>query len=376
MEKSSVGIVKPKTVFFKDDFFLESGRILSKLTVAYETYGTLNKEKDNAILICHALTGSHHAAGYYSPDDQKPGWWDDMIGPGKPFDTDKYFIICSNFLGSCYGTTGPASIDPSTGKPYGLKFPVFTVKDMVKLQKKLIDHLGIPKLLCVAGGSMGGMQALEWAVTFPEKVHSIIPIATAGRITPMAIAFNTIGRQAIMKDPNWLGGDYYGKTFPKDGLAIARMAGHITFMSDASFQKKFGRKYATLEGIYDFMGYFEVENYLRYNGYKFTERFDANSYLYIIKAMDIFDLSYGYGSFEEAVSRISCKSLFITFTSDFLFPNYQTEEIVSILKKLNRDVKWVNIESDYGHDAFLLEFDIQGSSVANFLWDVYDEIKK
>ncbi len=376
MEKSSVGIVKPKTVFFKDDFFLESGRILSKLTVAYETYGTLNKDKTNAILICHALTGSHHAAGLYSPDDQKPGWWDDMIGPGKPFDTDKYFIICSNFLGSCYGTTGPASIDPSTGKPYGLRFPVFTVKDMVKLQKKLIDHLGIPKLLCVAGGSMGGMQALEWAVTFPEKVNSIIPIATAGRITPMAIAFNTIGRHAIMKDPNWLGGDYYGKTFPKDGLAIARMAGHITFMSDASFQRKFGRRYATLEGIYDFMGYFEVENYLRYNGYKFTERFDANSYLYIIKAMDIFDLSYGYGSFEEAVSRITCKSLFITFTSDFLFPTYQTEEIVSILKKLGRDVKWVNIESDYGHDAFLLEFDVQGSSVANFLEDVYREVSK
>ena len=374
MEKSSVGIVKPKTVFFKDDFFLESGRILSKLTVAYETYGNLNEKKDNAILICHALTGSHHAAGYYSPDDQKPGWWDDMIGPGKPFDTDKYFIICSNFLGSCYGTTGPSSIDPSTGKPYGLKFPVFTVKDMVKLQKKLIDQLGIQKLLCVAGGSMGGMQALEWAVTFPEKVHSIIPIATAGRITPMAIAFNTIGRQAIMKDPNWLNGDYYGKTFPKDGLAIARMAGHITFMSDASFQKKFGRKYATLEGIYDFMGYFEVENYLRYNGYKFTERFDANSYLYIIKAMDIFDLSYGYGSYEEAISRIQCKSLFITFTSDFLFPTYQTEEIVSILKKLNRDVTWVNIESDYGHDAFLLEFDTQGSSVSNFLEKVYEDI--
>lgn len=375
MNKNSVGVVKQKTVNFKDDFFLESGRILSRLTVAYETYGTLNENKDNAIMICHALTGSHHAAGYYSPDDQKPGWWDDMIGPDKPFDTNKYFIICSNFLGSCYGTTGPASIDPSTGKPYGLKFPVFTVKDMVKLQKKLIDYLGIPKLLCVAGGSMGGMQALEWAVTFPEKVHSIIPIATAGRITPMAIAFNTIGRQAIMKDPNWNNGDYYGKSFPKDGLAIARMAGHITFMSDESFQKKFGRKYATLEGIYDFFGYFEVENYLRYNGYKFTERFDPNSYLYIIKAMDIFDLSYGYGSFEEAVSRITAKSLFITFTSDILFPNYQTEEIINILKKVGRDTRWLNIESYYGHDAFLLEFDTQGSAIRNFLEEAYSDFK-
>lgn len=366
MEKS-VGIVKPQYKTFKDDFFFESGRVLTPITVCYETYGQLNEDRSNAILICHALTGSAHAAGYHSVDDQKPGWWDAMIGPGKAFDTDKYFVICQNFLGSCYGTTGPASIDPYTGKPYGLKFPVFTVKDMVKLQKKLIDSLGIQKLLAVAGGSMGGMQALEWAITFPEKVKSIIPIATSGRITPMAIAFNTIGRIAITKDPNWQGGDYYGKSFPRDGLAIARMAGHITFMSDASFHKKFGRRYATLEGIYDFHGYFEVENYLRYNGYKFTERFDANSYLYIIKAMDIFDLSYGFGSYEEAVSKIKAKSLFITFTSDFLFPTYQTEEIVNILKRYKRDVEWVNIESDYGHDAFLLEFDVQTESIKTFL---------
>lgn len=369
MEKS-VGIVKPQYKTFKDDFFFESGRVLAPITVCYETYGQLNGDRSNAILICHALTGDAHAAGYHSVDDQKPGWWDAMIGPGKAFDTDKYFVICQNFLGSCYGTTGPASIDPYTGKPYGLKFPVFTVKDMVKLQKKLIDSLGIQKLLAIAGGSMGGMQALEWAITFPEKVMSIIPIATSGRITPMAIAFNTIGRNAIIKDPNWQGGDYYGKSFPRDGLAIARMAGHITFMSDASFHKKFGRRYATLEGIYDFHGYFEVENYLRYNGYKFTERFDANSYLYIIKAMDIFDLSYGFGSYEEAVSKIKAKSLFITFTSDFLFPTYQTEEIVNILKRYKRDVDWVNIESDYGHDAFLLEFDVQTEAIKNFLENI------
>ncbi|MGA1862154.1 homoserine O-acetyltransferase [Deferribacter thermophilus] len=374
MKENSVGLVKTKYVTFKDDFYFESGRILSPITVAYETYGKLNERKDNAILICHALTGSAHAAGYNSPDDQKPGWWDDMIGPGKAFDTNKYFVICSNFLGSCYGTTGPASIDPSTGKPYGLKFPVFTVKDMVKLQKKLIDYLGIEKLLCVAGGSMGGMQALEWAVTFPEKTHSIIPIATAGRITPMAIAFNTIGRFAIMKDPNWMNGDYYGKTFPRDGLAIARMAGHITYMSDKSFHKKFGRRYATFGGIYDFFGYFEVENYLRYNGYKFTERFDANSYLYIIKAMDIFDLSYGYGSFEEAINRIVADTLFITFTSDFLFPTYQTEEIVQIMKKNGKNPEWVNIESDYGHDAFLLEFDTQTACIKDFLDRVYKKV--
>lgn len=365
--KKSVGIVKPKYLSFKDEFYFESGRVLSPITVCYETYGELNPNKTNAILICHALTGDQHAAGYHSQDDQRPGWWDEMIGPGKAFDTEKYFIICQNFLGSCYGTTGPASIDPYTGKHYGLKFPVFTVKDMVKLQKRVIDHLGIPKLLSVAGGSMGGMQALEWAITFPEKVNSIIPIATAGRITPMAISFNTIGRMSITKDPNWNCGDYYGKSFPKDGLAIARMAGHITFMSDASFHNKFARRYATLEGIYDFKGYFEVENYLRYNGYKFTEKFDPNSYLYIIKAMDIFDISYGFGSFEEAVTKINAPSLFITFTSDFLFPNYQTEEMVNILKKNLKDTRWVNIESDYGHDAFLLEFDTQTSEIKNFL---------
>ncbi len=368
--KDSVGIVKTEYINFKEDFYLESGRILSDITVAYEKYGKMNSKKDNVILICHALTGNAHAAGYHSSNDQKPGWWDALIGPGKAFDTDKYCIICSNFLGSCYGTTGPSSMDKSTGKPYGLKFPVVTVKDMVKLQKKLIDYFGIDKLLCVAGGSMGGMQALEWAVTFPEKIKSIIPIATAGRITPMAIAFNTIGRFAIMKDPNWLDGDYYGKTFPKDGLAIARMAGHITFMSDKSFQEKFARRYATFEGIYNFKGCFEVENYLKYNGYKFAENFDANSYLYIIKAMDIFDLSYGYGSYDEALNKITAKTLFITFTSDFLFPVYQTEEMVDILKKQNKKPQWVNIKSDYGHDAFLLEFEKQNEVIKDFLHSV------
>ncbi|HCW93844.1 MAG TPA: homoserine O-acetyltransferase, partial [Flexistipes sinusarabici] len=256
MENNSVGLVKTQYVTFKDEFFFESGRVLNPITVAYETYGSLNEDKSNAILVCHALTGDHHAAGYNHPDDQKPGWWDNMIGPGKPLDADKYFIISPNFLGSCFGTTGPASIDPATKEPYGLKFPVFTVKDMVKLQKRLIKYLGIEKLKTVIGGSMGGMQALEWAITFPEMVESVIPIATAGRITPMAVAFNTVARMSIMKDPNWNNGNYYGKTPPVDGLAIARMAGHITFLSDASFHKKFGRKYATLEGIYDFFGYF------------------------------------------------------------------------------------------------------------------------
>lgn len=365
--KSTLGIVKTQFVTFKNDFFLESGRVLSKLTVAYEMYGEMNEAKDNVILVCHALTGNAHAAGVHRADDQKPGWWEEMIGPGRAFDTDKYCVICSNFLGSCQGTTGPASINGVTGEPYGLTFPVVTVKDMVKLQKRFIDSLGVDQLLSVAGGSMGGMQALEWAVTFPEKIKSIIPIATAGRITPMAISFNTIGRFAIMKDPNWKNGKYYGKTFPKDGLAIARMAGHITFMSDESFQQKFSRRYATFEGIYDFEGYFEVENYLRYNGYKFTDNFDANSYLYIIKAMDIFDLSYGYGSYEEAFEKITAKTLFISFSSDFLFPVHQTEEMVKIMKDQGKTPEWVNIQSDYGHDAFLIEFDEQTKAIQGFL---------
>ncbi|PLX70612.1 MAG: homoserine O-acetyltransferase [Denitrovibrio sp.] len=363
----SVGVVKTKFVTFKDDFFFESGRVISQVTVAYETYGTLNEKKDNAILVCHALTGSAHAAGFNREDEQKPGWWDSMIGPGKAFDTNKYFVICSNFLGSCFGTTGPSSIDPHSKKRYALKFPVVTVRDMVKLQKKLVDHLGIEVLHSVAGGSMGGMQALEWGVTFPYATKSIIPIAASAAITPMAISFNAIAKFAIMKDPNWRGGDYYDDVMPTDGLAIARMAGHITYMSDESFHGKFGRRYSAYEGIYDFQGFFEVENYLRYNGYKFTEFYDANTYLYVLKAMDIFDLSYGRNSLKDALRLVTAQSLFITFTSDFLFPPYQTEEIVNLMKEIGQNPQWENIQSDYGHDAFLLEFEVQTGIVRDFL---------
>ncbi len=366
-DSSSVGVVKTQYITIKDDFSFESGRVISSVSVAYETYGRLNENKDNAILVCHALTGNAHAAGFNRSDEQRPGWWDSMIGPGKAFDTDKYFVICSNFLGSCFGTTGPSSVDPATGERYGLRFPVVTIRDMVRLQKKLVERLGIEKLFCVAGGSMGGMQALEWAATFPESVHSIIPIATSAGITPMAIAFNAIAKFAIMKDPRWKGGDYYGDEIPVDGLAIARMAGHITYLSDPAFHNKFGRRYATFEGIYDFTGMFEVENYLRYNGYKFTETFDANTYLYVLKAMDIFDLSYGRGNIDDALSAVSAKSLFLTFTSDFLFPPYQTEELVGILKKQGKETEWHNIQSDYGHDAFLLEFETQTGLIIDFL---------
>lgn len=364
--EQSVGRTKTNYVTFKDELFLESGRLLSPVSVAYETYGTLNGDKSNAILVCHALTGSANAAGYHKQGDL-PGWWDGMIGPGKAFDTDKYYVISSNILGSCYGTTGPSSIDPFTQKHYGRKFPVITVKDMVKAQKRLVDHLGVGKLLCVAGGSLGGMQVLEWAVAYPDMVKSIIPIATSGRVTPMAIAFNTIARFSITRDPNYNGGDYYGKKQPKDGLAIGRMAGHITYLSDMAFHKKFGRRYATFEGIYDFDGFFEVENYLKYNGYKFTERFDANSYLYLLKAMDIFDLTLGYNSYKEAVSRIQAKTMFITFSSDFLFPPYQTQELCDLMTACGNTPEWVDIESDYGHDAFLVEFEAQKNLIVDFL---------
>lgn len=367
MKDNSVGAVTTQQMTFKDEFFLQSGRVISPITIAYETYGTLNKEKDNAILICHALTGSAHAAGYYTNDEDKIGWWDDMIGPSKAFDTNKYFIISSNILGSCYGTTGPSSIDNTTGKPYGIRFPVVTIKDMVKLQKKLLNKLGIDKLLSVAGGSLGGMQALEWGVTYPDNVESIIVISSAGRITPMAIAFNTIARFAIKKDPNWLDGDYYGKNIPRDGLAIGRMAGHITYLSDNAFHKKFGRRLGSQESIYDFNSVYEVENYLHYNGYKFTERFDANSYLYLLKAMDIFDLSYGFGSYEEALKMLTAKTLLIDYTTDFLFPPYQTDEIVDIMTKCGNEPERVTIESDFGHDAFLLESKEQSEVISAFL---------
>jgi len=286
-----------------NELVLESGEKLGPITLAYETYGELNKDRTNAILILHALSGDAHVAGYHK-GDRKPGWWDNMVGPGKAFDTNKYFVICSNVIGGCKGSTGPSSINPATGKPYGLDFPVITIRDMVNAQRYLIDYLGIEKLLCVAGGSMGGMQALQWTVSYPERVRSAIPIATASRNKAMQIAFNEVGRQAIMSDPNWNRGDYYGKTPPNTGLAIARMVGHITYLSETSMEQKFGRRLRQKEKYgYDFSIDFEVESYLHYQGLSFTQRFDANSYLYITKAIDYFDLANGYGSLFEAFSN-------------------------------------------------------------------------
>lgn len=370
--ENSVGIVETKYVTFAeppDELELESGEKLGPITLAYETYGELNADKSNAILICHALSGDAHVAGYHSPDDQKPGWWDDCVGPGKVFDTRKYFVICSNVIGGCKGSTGPSSINPATGKRYGLSFPLVTVADMVNAQRYLIDHLGIEQLLTVVGGSMGGMQALQWAVAYPDRVRSAIPLATTARLSPQSIALNEVGRQAIYADVHWNHGDYYDQeTGPNAGLALARMIGHITYLSDASMHEKFGRRlqYAERYG-YHFQTEFAVESYLRYHGDNFIRRFDANSYLYITKAMDYFDLTNGHGSLVKRFENVRAKFLVVSFTSDWLFPSYQSKEIVSALMANGVDVTYCEIDSSYGHDAFLLEVDRLTGLMGDFL---------
>ena len=372
MTTDSIGDVTAQSFIFAEDepFCLESGETLRPVTLAYETYGTLNADRSNAILICHALSGSAHAAGYLGGDPDKVGWWEDCIGPGKAFDTDRFFVICSNVVGSCYGSTGPASLDPATGKPYGLNFPVVTVGDMVRAQVKLIDHLGIDKLLCVAGGSMGGMQVLEWAAHHPQRTHAAIPIATTAHHSPMLIAFSEVGRQAIYADPAWNHGAYYDKAQKPDaGLAVARMVGHITYLSEESMQMKFGRRLQGLEKYgYEFETEFEIESYLRYNGRKFTERFDANSYLYVTKAMDYFDLTQPTGSLAAAfVGSLNVKFLVISFTSDWLYPSYHSKQLVSALTAANVDVTYLDVRSSWGHDAFLLEVETMTNLLGSFL---------
>ncbi|MGC8864052.1 MAG: homoserine O-acetyltransferase MetX, partial [Armatimonadota bacterium] len=297
-----------------------------------------------------------------------PGWWDNMVGPGKAFDTTKYCVICSNVIGGCKGSTGPSSINPATGRPYGLSFPIVTISDMVNAQKHLIDHLGIKQLLCVVGGSMGGMQVLQWAVAYPDMVRLAIPIATTARLSAQAIAFDAVGRHAIMADPNFAGGDYYGKAIPSAGLAIARMIGHITYLSDRSMHAKFGRDLQDKTAPeYGFVTEFQVESYLNHQGDEFVKRFDANSYLYITKAMDYFDLSQPSGDLRKALSVVKAAFLVISFSSDWLFPSYMSKEIVTALRRNNVDVSYAEIQSDYGHDAFLLEVDTLSRLIINFL---------
>lgn len=365
----SLGIVETQCCTFFEPpnlLALKNGINFGPITVAYETYGELNKEKSNAILVFHSLTGDAHAAGFHQ-GAQKPGWWDDMLGPGKAFDTDKYFVICSNVLGGCKGTTGPATINPSTGKPYGLSFPMVTIEDMVAVQKKLIEHLGITKLLCTSGGSMGGLQALKWAVLYPEAQASLILIATNYRHTAQQIALHEVCRQAIMSDPEWQNGDYYGKSVPARGMALARMIGHITYMSEKSMDEKFGRKLIGKERVgYDFSHDFEVENYLKYRGDNFVQRFDANSYLYLTKALDYFDLSEG-GNLTTVFKNVQASFLIISFTSDWLYPPYQSKEMVRALKANGIDVSDIEIKSSYGHDAFLVEVEGQSRLIRHFL---------
>jgi homoserine O-acetyltransferase len=365
------GFVQRRYFTFAEDkpMPLDSGETLGPITLAYETYGRLNKDHSNAILILHALSGDAHVAGYHSPQDKQPGWWDDCVGPGKAFDTDKYFVICSNVIGGCQGSTGPGSVNPQTGRPYGLSFPVVTIGDMVRAQNRLIDALGIEKLLAVAGGSMGGMQVLQWAASYPERVLAAIPIAATARHSPMLIAFSEVGRQAIFADPNWNGGDYYNGPRPDTGLALARMIGHITYLSEESMHQKFGRRLETGERFgYDFKVDFAIESYLRYNGNRFTERFDANSYLYVTKSMDYFDLCNGYENLSAAFANSSRLTfLVVSFTSDWLYPVYHSKEIVSALTAVGADVSYCHIQSSWGHDAFLLEVDTMTRLLSDFL---------
>jgi homoserine O-acetyltransferase/O-succinyltransferase len=361
----SVGIVETQFVTFDTELRLESGRILGPVTLAYETYGTLNHERSNAVMITHAWTGSAHVAGKNSEDEQKVGWWDAIVGPGRLLDTDRYFVICSNIIGSCYGSTGPTSINPKTGKKYNLSFPVITVRDMVHAQTLLLDHLGIEKLLTVLGGSMGGMQALDWATCYPDRIASAIVLATSGRPSPMSIAMNAVARWAIFNDPTWKKGEY--RKNPKDGLALARGIGHITFLSDESMWSKFGRRFSARDGLFDFFGRFEVERYLSYNGYNFVDRFDANSFLYLAKALDLYDVAWGCESLQEAFAPVQAPIQFYAFTSDWLYPPAQTEEMVTVLKELEKPVEYHLIESSYGHDAFLLEHETFAPLVKDFL---------
>jgi len=372
----NIGIVETQYYTFANspsEMELESGEKFGPITLAYETYGKLNQERSNAILILHALTGDAHAAGFH-PGDKDPGWWDNMIGPGKAFDTEHYFIICSNVLGGCKGSTGPASINPITGRPYGLQFPVITIKDMVNAQRHLIDYLGIDKLLTVVGGSMGGMQALQWVVSHPNKVRSVIPVATTANHSPQQIAFNEVGRQAIMADPNWNEGDYYGKDLPAKGLSVARMVGHITYMSDVSMSEKFGRKFKNTKQPFKFSPEFEVEGYLQYRGDNFIKRFDPNSYLYITKAIDYFDLANGTG-LREVFNGIAAPFLIIAFKSDWLYPAYQSQEIARACKLAGIDAIYCELNSNFGHDAFLVEVDEQAHLIKYFLQRVAGKLK-
>lgn len=348
-------------------FQVESGAVLPEVTVAYETWGTLSPERDNVVLVCHALTGDARAAR--TPDG--PGWWEGLIGPGRYIDTNRYFVIASNVLGGCYGTTGPSSTNPATGKPYGSAFPPVTIRDMVRVQARLLDALGIDRVLAVIGGSMGGMQVLEWGVMYPDRVGRLIPMATAAYLSATAIAYNDIGRQAILADPNWRGGDYYPGPGPEKGLAIARMVGMVTYRSASLFDARFGRSVRNGKAILDPDVLFEVESYLRYQGEKLVRRFDANTYLLLLRAMDTHDIGRGRGGLDAALARITAPVLFVGIQEDLLYPPAHLRDLAARLRRMGKDARVVEISTPYGHDGFLIEFDQIGPHVRAFLAEAH-----
>lgn len=348
---------------------LDSGARLAPFTIAYKTYGSLNHARSNAILICHALTGDQYVSSTH-PVTGKPGWWETVVGPGKPIDTNRYFVICPNIIGGCMGSTGPASINPATGKPYGLDFPVITIRDMVRAQWRLVERLGIEDLFCVVGGSMGGMQVLEWAASYRDRLFSAIPIAAAPRHSSQNIAFHEVGRQAVMADPDWRHGRYLEEgVSPRKGLSVARMAAHITYLSSKALHEKFGRKLQDRDALtFGFDADFQVESYLRHQGSTFVDRFDANSYLYITRAMDYFDLAADHGgSLASAFQGLKTRFCVISFTSDWLYPTRDSREIVRALNAVAANVSFVEIKSDKGHDAFLLHEPELFDTISGFL---------
>ncbi|GBR75853.1 homoserine O-acetyltransferase [Candidatus Termititenax persephonae] len=350
------------------DFKLESGQKFGPITLVYETYGRLNPARDNAILICHALTGNAHVAGKLPGEKKSTGWWNPVVGAGKPFDTDKFFIICSNILGGCSGSTGPSSLNPRTKKPYGMDFPIITIRDMVNAQRRLVaEHFGLTKLHAVAGGSIGGMQTLEWGVMYPEMVGHLLVISTTHKLSSQAIAFNKIGRHAIMIDPSWKNGRYYNTPGKIRGLGLARMVAHITYLSEEGMQNKFGRERTGHKDLFSFNEKFQVENYLDHQGEKFMQRFDANSYIYLSKAMDLFDLARGYRNLNAAIKRIKGRTLFIYFSSDWLFPEYQSAEMIESFQRNHKYILSYKVESNSGHDAFLVEYDKLSPIMQGFL---------
>jgi homoserine O-acetyltransferase len=367
-QHEGAGLVQRQYLTWTEPLTLSSGASLAPLTLAFETYGKLNAAGSNAILLLHALSGDAHAAGRHSLSDRKPGWWDSMVGPGRPFDTDRYFVVCSNVLGGCQGSTGPASRDPRTGRAYGARFPVVTIDDMVRAQTRLIDALGITRLLAVAGGSMGGFQALEWATAHPERVGGALLLATSARSAAQTIAWNSIGRRAIMSDPRWRGGDYYGHEPPLDGLAVARMIGHVTYLSEESLEEKFGRRLQGAEApAFSLEREYAIESYLDYQGASFNERFDANAYLYITKAMDYWDLPARYGSLDAALARVQARTLLISFTSDWLYPTAESRAIADALTRQGRPVEHVELPTTAGHDSFLVDEAAQRPIITGFL---------